>query len=160
VHACVYYPILDTISSIQPLFLTIIDLDFLACLVIDRLAFPLFDFLTSSRGYIPCPRSRSPISLRIRLVENDFIRSFVILHIRMRCKIDLMSAISHHFIEGRRRRTHVIGLSNAKREGDFSGILSILTGFSLTCSLTISYMKLHGASVLIDPGEAWDREIL
>jgi hypothetical protein len=159
VHACVYYTMLDSSSSIQALFLTIIHLDFLTRLLIHRLALPLFDLLTSSGGYVPRPRGRTPISLRIRLVENDFIGSFIILHIRMRCKFDLMSTISHHPNKGR-RGTHVIGFRRAKREGDFSGILSILTGFSLTCSLTISYMKLQGAFVLMDPGEAWDREIL
>lgn len=56
--------------------------------------------------------------------------------------------------------THVIGLFNARRAGEFSAILSIRTGFVLMCSRTISYMKLHGAFVLIDPGEACDREIL
>jgi hypothetical protein len=53
-----------------------------------------------------------------------------------------------------------MGLFTARRAGEPSGILSIRTGLVLMCSLTISYMKLQGALVLMDPPSACERETL
>lgn len=56
--------------------------------------------------------------------------------------------------------THVIAVSFNFLAGLPSGILSTLTGVVFAYSLTISYKKALGASVLSEPEEAWDRETL
>jgi hypothetical protein len=54
--------------------------------------------------------------------------------------------------------THVIALSNNLFAGDASLILSLRTGEVLMNSLKTSNTNDLGASVLIDPAIAWDRE--
>ena len=84
---------LRTRSRIHPLLLAIIHFGFLTSIPISigDLNLPLFSPLRSTSRDVPCPRSWTPIRLRIRLIEDDFIGSIIVLHIRVWVEVDRVS---------------------------------------------------------------------